>query len=64
MEYRADEKGGHREQGGMCRKHWRQLEKASLLMVRSYSSKSLRGGGEEKETELMLGSQRAPLSLI
>lgn len=51
MEHRADEKGGQREQGRMCTEHWRQLEKASLLMVRSYSSKRLRGGGREEVEE-------------
>lgn len=63
---REDEKGGQREQGGMCRKHWRQLERATLLMVRSYSSKSLQGGegeeGEERESEPMFGSRCVPLT--
>jgi len=51
VENRADEKGGQREQRGMCRKHWRQLEKDSFLMVRSYCFKSLRGREEVEERD-------------
>lgn len=60
VEQSVDEKAGQREQGGICRKHWRQLDKPSLLMVRSCYCKSLQGGGgqeaEEEGTELMFGS--------